>query len=175
MGVASGLIAMQEAGDCLYRAVEMIWCALHENRLGFKVDVKFLRQVVADSIKEEQFNQWKMFLEAGCRDYQFMKRIKTLPQLQQEVLKMGPNGGVWAEQYAIQQLADFSCVHLCTFLISIHPKSAIFYVYLCPGILDQSQKQPHYLRISPRYNLQQARYHPEQGTRTGGPQTDCFC
>jgi hypothetical protein len=79
-----------------------------------------------------------------------MRNYSSINQLRQGVQHLGPCGGIWAEQFAIQTVASFLGCHICESRrwcrnsanrqeIMFHVRIIELWLYF-PGIVDQSEQ-----------------------------------
>lgn len=105
--------AIQPSGDCFYEAIGDAFTSVNEDvRDVEKVQVEddddqamALRRTVAMAVTEEVFQSFSMFHLAGLADFNFMRRCKTVCDLQSRLLVSGVGAGagqcLWANEWEI--------------------------------------------------------------------------
>ena len=89
--------SIKPQGDCFYDAISTAFSSVdidvrdHANIIVEPGDSESmaLRRTAAMAVSDEIFQNFKMFLEAGLPDFNFMRRCKTVEDLKQRLLVSG--------------------------------------------------------------------------------------
>jgi len=106
-------MAMKPTGDCFYEAIGTAFSTVREDVRDCEAihiededtQAMALRRTAAMSVTQDVFQSFSMFHLAGLPDFNFMKRVRSLVDLQSRLLVTGAGAGagqcLWANEWEI--------------------------------------------------------------------------